>query len=305
MDQLCWTTRWEVWRDLMGPTPSGPQRRRVNAFLQTRPALLYWGDSWFSTPLYLNLARQSLLRIDGMAMLVGKPGAMASELFTDAHIDTMVGRMLGSPFDVLCLSAGGNDKLSERLARSFRAWQPPRAQPKIDAATAFALLDAVDGFGPVRARYEALLAAIRRRVLPWRPAFRVVGHTYAPLQRIGAAADLTVQNIGLIAWLKGEIGPWLWTPMQHVLPDLAEGKRFADLLLFQGFRDQVLAPLAAPNAFGDFFSYADFEDFAPAAQATFWHDEIHPTEAGFAKLAAPFNAAVQRVLPGAKQAAVQ
>ena len=66
MDQLCWTTRWEVWRDLIG-TPSSRQRKRVMVFLQTRPALLYWGDSWFSTPLYLNLARQSLLRIDGMA----------------------------------------------------------------------------------------------------------------------------------------------------------------------------------------------------------------------------------------------
>jgi hypothetical protein len=304
MDQLSWTTRWESWRELMG-RPKTPQRRRVETFLQSRPALLYWGDSWFSTPLYLNLARQSLLRIDGMAMVVGKPGAMASELFTDSHIDNMIGRILGSPFDVLCLSAGGNDKLSERLARSFRAWQPPNSRPKIDAAAAFAMLDAVDGFGPVRARYEALLTAIRRKVLPRRPAFRAIGHTYAPLQRIGVAADLTVQNIGLIAGLKGEIGPWLWAPMQHVLPDLAEGKRFADLLLFQGFRDQVLVPLSAPNAFGDFFSHADFESFAPAEQTSFWYDEIHPTEAGFAKLAKPFNDVVRGALPSNKQGAVQ
>jgi hypothetical protein len=84
-------------------------------FLQTRPALLYWSDSWFSTPLYLNLARQSLLRIDGMAMLMGKPGATASELFTAAHIRNITARVLGSPFDIVCISAGGNDQLSERL----------------------------------------------------------------------------------------------------------------------------------------------------------------------------------------------
>lgn len=303
MDHLSWTTRWEAWRALMG-RPKTPQRRRVEAFLETRPALLYWGDSWFSTPLYLNLARQSLLRIDGLAMVVGKPGATASELCSDDRIDDMIGRMLGSPFDVLCLSAGGNDQLSERLARSFRAWQPPNTRPKIDAATAFSLLDQVDGFGPVRARYETLLTAIRRKVLRKRPGFRVVGHTYAPLQRIGAEADLTVQNIGLIAWLKGEIGPWLWAPMQHVLPDLIEGKRFADLLLFAGFRDQVLLPLSRPGAFGDFFSYVDFAQFAPAQQPAFWYDEIHPTEAGFAALAKPFNAVVKRAVPAAKQGAV-
>ena len=304
MDHLSWTTRWETWRTLMGPRNSR-HRRRVEDFLRMRPALLYWGDSWFSTPLYLNLARQSLLRIDGMAMVVGKPGETASELFANDRIDHMLGRILGSPFDVLCLSAGGNDQLSERLAQSFAAWQPPNARPKIDAATAFGLLDAVDGFGPVRARYAALLTQVRRKVLPKRPGFRVVGHTYAPLQRIGAPADLSVQNIGLIAWLKGEVGPWLWAPMRHVLSDLGEGKRFADLLLFQGFRDQVLRPLSARDAFGDFFSHADFEGFAPARQPGFWYDEIHPTEAGFEALAMAFNEAVRRALPSVKRAAVQ
>ena len=301
MPQLSWTTRWESWRELMG-RPRTPQRRRVDTFLQTHPALLYWGDSWFSTPLYLNLARQSLLRIAGMAMVVGKPGTTASDLFAQGNVDRMIDRINGSPFDVLCLSAGGNDQLSERLAQSFSAWQPPRSQPKIDADAAFALLMAAGGFGPVLASYRRVLDAVRTRVLPQRPAFRVVGHSYAPLQRIGVAADLTVDNIGLIAWLKDEIGPWLWKPMQHVLPDLVEGKRFADLLLFDGFRDQVLAPLAASHAF---FSYADFEPFLPARQARFWYDEIHPTEAGFAQLAMPFNLAVRSALPPVKWAAVE
>ena len=111
-----------------------------------------------------------------------------------------------------------------------------------------------------------MLDAVRRKVLPQRPAFRVVGHTYAPLQRIGVPADLTVENIGLIAWIKDDIGPWLWKPMQHVLPDKAEGKVFADLLLFDGFRDGVLEPLG-PNTFPDLFSYADFEAVSSGAAA--------------------------------------
>ncbi len=40
---MAWTTRWEVWRTLMG-RPKTRQRRSVEAFLQMRPALLYWGD---------------------------------------------------------------------------------------------------------------------------------------------------------------------------------------------------------------------------------------------------------------------
>ncbi|KGQ20449.1 Peptidase C14, caspase catalytic subunit p20 [Lysobacter dokdonensis DS-58] len=302
MPQMSWTTRWESWRELMG-RPRTPQRRRVEAFLQKHPALLYWGDSWFSTPLYLNLARQSLLRITGMAMVVGKPGATASDLFAPRNVDSMIDRINGSPFDVLCLSAGGNDQLSERLATSFAAWQPPHARPKITAQAAFDLLMQAGGFAPVLASYTRVLDAVRRKVVPARPTFRVVGHTYAPLQRIGAAADLTVENIGLIAWIKDDIGPWLWKPMQHVLIDVGEGKAFADLLLFDGFRDQVLEPLS--HTFAGLFSYADFESFLPARKPSFWYDEIHPTEAGFAQLAAPFNNAVRSALPPVKWGAVE
>ena len=301
MPQMSWTTRWESWRELMG-RPGTPQRRRVEDFLQAHPALLFWGDSWFSTPLYLNLARQSLLRITGMAMVVGKPGAIASALFAPGEVDRMVDRLLGSQFDVLCLSAGGNDQLSERLARSFAAWQPPRQRPKIGGQAAFDLLMQAGGFAPVLASYARVLEAVRRKVLPRRPTFRVVGHTYAPLQRIGVAADLTVANIGLIAWLKDDIGPWLWAPMQHVLPDEAEAKVFADRLLFDGFRDTVLEPLS--DTFAGLFSYADFEPFLPARDPAFWHDEIHPTEDGFAQLAAPFNNAVRSALPPVKWGAV-
>lgn len=303
MDQMTWTTRWETWRKVMG-APSSRQRRHVMAFLEQRPALLFWGDSWFSTPLYLNLARQSLLRMDGMAMLVGKPGATASELFGAADVDTMAGRIQAWPFDVLCLSAGGNDQLSERLAKVFAPWMPPARKPRIDAQQAFEHLLATNSFDVIRARYAVVLDAMRL-VRRKRPAFRVVAHTYAPLQRIGTKADLTIANIGLIAWLKDDIGPWLWRPMQHVLPDLAEGKRFADLLLAQGFRDRVLKPLARADAYGDLFSYAELGTVAGVADSEFWNDEIHPTEAGFAALAVALNAQIRRVLPAAKRAAVR
>ncbi|MFZ5636183.1 MAG: hypothetical protein ACOY82_06300 [Pseudomonadota bacterium] len=301
MDQMNWTTRWETWRTLVG-TPSSAQRRRVETFLDTRPALLYWGDSWFSTPLYLNLARQSILAIDGMAMLIGSPGATAGELFTGNRIDHIAARVRSSPFDAVCLSAGGNDQLSQRLAKTFADWMPPRKRAKIDADAAFAILLASKSFETIHGRYVALLEALRA-VHRARPEFRVFGHGYMPLVRIGAKGDLTVQNIGLIAWLKDDVGPWLWKPMQHVLPDKAEGKRFADLLMLQGFRDHVLRPLAADDAFGDFFSFADFTALAGFDDPGLWHDEIHPTETGFARMAAHLNAHMRARLPERKRGA--
>jgi hypothetical protein len=92
--------------------------------------------------------------------------------------------------------------------------------------------------------------------------------------------------------------------MQRVLPNLAEGKKFADLLLQQGFRDRVLKPLAAPTAFGNMFSYADFSNAPGITDPSFWYDEIHPKESGFAQLAGLLNQHIRGVLPFRKQQAI-
>ena len=302
MTSMTWTTRWETWRALMGPHGSR-QRRQVEALLETMPCLLYWGDSWFSTPLYLNLARQSLLRISGMAMLIGKPGATAAELFTASAARNYAARLKSSPFDAVCLSAGGNDQLSERLAKIFAPWMPPGMQPKIGALDAFDILLDSGSLEGVRNRYAIVLDAFGA-VQGIRPHFRVLGHTYAPIRRIGVAADLTVSNIGLIAWLKGDVGPWLWRVMQHVLEDKSQAVAFARLLMLDGFRDRVLAPLASPGQYGGLFSYTDFTDVPEASADAFWNDEIHPTEAGFAVLAQVMNRDLRPLMPVAKQWAI-
>jgi hypothetical protein len=264
---------------------------------------LYWGDSWFSTPLYLNLAKQSMLRIDGMAMVVGKPGATAAELFTTRRIRQMTDWLRTYPFDALCLSAGGNDELSERLESMFAPWMKARPPAKLTPQAAFARVLESGTLDKVQARYAAVLDGMAP-VLKKQKAFRVVGHTYAPLQRIGAAADLTVGNIGLIAWIKDDVGPWLWPTMKRVLANTSEGKVFADLLLQDGFRDRVLKPLSAPSRYGKLFSCADFSQVPETTDPSFWNDEIHPTEKSFAVLARTYNKALRDQLPTAKQAAV-
>jgi lysophospholipase L1-like esterase len=291
---------WQDWRRILGPAGSR-QRQRVDEFRQFHPAILYWGDSWFSSPLGENLARQSFAAINGLGMVVGKPGATAGGLFSPPEIRRIGDRVAHNRFDVVAISAGGNDLLSTRLGALFRPWQRG-ARPVIDADAALQhLLEAglLDG---VRGRYQAMLdrmLAIRAA----HPALRVVGHSYARIVRIGVAADLRLDNIGLIALLKEDAGPWLWPPMANVLPDVDEGRRFAGLLI-DAFRDRVLADLASSPKYHGFFSYADFTALPEAQDASFWSDEIHPSDAGFALMAERLNQRIREALPAARQAAV-
>jgi hypothetical protein len=292
-------TRWEELRDI----GQGPQRHRkaVADWLQSRPAVLYWGDSWFSTPLYPNLARQSAARIGGLRMIVGKPGATAAQLMGARDIDRLCGRIKANPFDLLCVSAGGNDALSDRLKTVFAPWMKGN-KARIGPPGAFAILVASKLFERLFDRYDQLLDALRKQVLPARPHFRVVGHGYAPLNRIGASGDLTIDNIGLIAILKDDVGPWLFGPMAKVLSTPVEGKAFADLLLQDGFRDLVLKPLKAK--YPGLFSFADFSTVIGLDNPAMWYDEIHPTENGFALCVPELNDAIRSALPAAKRSAV-
>jgi hypothetical protein len=292
--------RWEDLREIT----SGPKRHReaVALWLASRPAVLYWGDSWFSTPLYPNLARQSAWRIDGLRMIVGKPGAQAAELMTARRLDSLVDRIRGNPFDLLVVSAGGNDALSDRLKKVFKPWM--RGSPaRLSAADAFELLLDDGLFERIAGRYRLLLQKIEKKVLPKRPHFRVVSHGYAPLLRIGQAGALTIPNIGLIAILKNDVGPWLYGPMERVLSGQDEAKPFADLLLGEGFRKQVLETIA--DEFAGLFSFADLAQVAALADPLNWYDEIHPTGEGFAQAALRLNDELRFALPAAKRAAVR
>ncbi len=293
---------WIDWREVYGRRGTR-QRRNLDRWLVDRPMLMYWGDSWFSTPLYLNLARQSAKTIEGMGMVVGKPGALASELFAKRELRRIEKRLKANPFDVLVVSAGGNDSLSDRLARVFAKWtENPGVEPKIDPDAAYDLLNAGRTFSGIRERYR-LLMEMAAKVQAERAQFRVVGHGYAPLKRIGVPGELNTSNIGIIAWLKDDVGPWLWRPMQHVLVDQAAAKHFAKRLLVDGFREQVLKPTR--NDHPGLFSYADFADFPGADDDAFWYDEIHPTESGFAQIAAPLNDQIRAALAANKRAAVR
>ncbi|MEZ0471849.1 hypothetical protein [Luteimonas salinilitoris] len=282
---------WNAVRHATG-TPSSRQRRTWRAYLLTRPAIAYWGDSWFSTPLYKNLYWNSFVRIDGISLRLGGPGLTAAKLCTQSRCRNYAERLRSREFDLLCLSIGGNDALGPRLAAIFAGAGRMRAED------AFAELLAARLFEGIRERYAILLEAMSRVG----GAFRVVGHGYAPLSKIGDPGRTSIKNLGLAAPLIGNLGPWLWPPMRPVLGSKAEVARFARLMLVDGFRDRVLAPSKAD--FPSLFSYADFSPIADTADPAFWYDEIHPTEAGFATLAVGYNAMIRAALPAAKRGAV-
>lgn len=281
---------WDQVRRATG-TPRSRERRAWREYLAARPAIAYWGDSWFSTPLYKNLYWNSFARIDGISLRLGGPGLTAAKMLTASACRNYAERLKSREFDLLCLSIGGNDgigALPAALAGAGRLTAEQAFQKLLDARV----------FEGIRGRYAVLLEAMSRV----RPDFRVVGHGYAPLLRIGEPGATSIKNLGLAAPLVGNVGPWLWPAAKSALGSKAEARRFAELMLVQGFRDRVLAPSKAD--FPGLFSYADFSQVADATQASFWYDEIHPTETGFGVLAIGYNAMIRAALPPAKRAAV-
>jgi len=271
------------------------QRRAWRDVLAPRPAIAYWGDSWFSTPLYPNLHWNSFVRIDGMAIRLGGPGRTAARMLTARACRDTATRLRMFEFDLLCVSVGGNDCLGPRLARVFDGVAP------MDAAAAFARVLEDGMLDRVRERYRVLLDAVAASGAD----VRVVGQGYAPpaVAAIGRRGAVDIKNLGLVAPLVRNVGPWLWPAVRATFEDdRAEAARFARLLLVEGFRDRVLAPTR--TRFGGLFSFADFSGLAEPADGAFWYDEIHPTAAGFALLATGFNAMLRAALPARKRDAV-
>ena len=281
---------WAAVRAATG-TPSSAQRRAWREYLRTRPALVYWGDSWFETPLYKNLGWHSFARIEGMCIRLGAPGELAADLLEPKKVRNLVDRIESREFDALCLSIGGNDALAARLLKVFRdsaRMEPEEAFEKVVAAGIFARLCE---------RYDHLM----QRLATHAPHVPVVGHGYAKLRRIGVRGKVDLWNLGLAAPLIRNVGPWLWPPMKPVLGTHDAARRFAELLLVRGFRDLVLKPIAKAHPK---FTHADFSLVDDCDAEDFWYDEIHPTEAGFGVLAAKYNETLREALPAAKRGAV-
>jgi hypothetical protein len=189
------------------------------------------------------------------------------------------------------LSAGGNDFVDTWLHRALAG------KTGLNARQAFDAIVATGRYDEVREAYAYFVGAFHTA----RPDVPILAHTYDYPRLIGTEAALGLGNLGVAALLKKSMGPWIGPNIEHVIDGGIEAWREFARLLIDGFVERVLHPLKQDARFGGMFDYADLRGNLTAD--TQWHDEMHPTEAGFHELAVIFRTVLIGKLPPGKRGA--
>lgn len=284
------------------------QFRAIHRELKRRPALLAAtpvvfceGDSWFSTPLAMNLLdwlvfpspedeRRGVpvFGAGGLFLRKEHSGDLATSIFTAAKVRRLADWYDGFAFDIALLSAGGNDFVGAFLKRTFAGTS--RMTPE----QAFDLVVASGCYARVLAAYRRVVAAF----VAARSHTPILAHTYDYPVALGRTGALGVAGIGAIALLKHDIGPWIAPHVARALPAIADQRAFARSLI-DGFEQRVLRVVRDDPASRGLFDYVDLRGTLDSEVQ--WFDEMHPTSAGFHLLAAKLRGAVIARLPPGKR----
>lgn len=258
--------------------------------LATTPMILSEGDSWFSTPLYYNLVDWLEVRApNAVFMRMENSGDLALDMFSGGNLRSISSRLKAFEFDVLLLSAGGNDFVDRFLRDAFKNSAPMSPEAALERVV-------------TTGRYEEVLRAYQRMLdaaFKARPSLCVITHSYDYPRLMGEPAELSVEQIGLVALFKRSIGDWITKYVRHVLATEALQREFAKRLI-DAFFERVLTPLK--TQYGDSLDVVDFRGLL--TQDEQWNDEMHPSGAGFEDLARVFRAALRAALPQAKRAGI-
>ena len=262
--------------------------RNRKAFTST-PVVFCEGDSWFSTPLAMNLLdwlvfpspedeRRGvpLFGAGGLFFRTEDSGEVAMDMFSPKGIRDLSRWYGGFHFDLVLLSAGGNDFVDKFLQKTFHG----AGQMGVQAA--FQQVMASGRYDEVRNAFRALIEAFQKL----KPGVPILAHTYDYPRELGLGGKLTLANLGAAALLKQGVGPWIGNRIAHVLPDTDQQRRFARLLI-DGFVERVLVPLRDDAKLGKVFDFVDLR--GTLTQRSQWFDEMHPTSAGFNLLAGRFR----------------
>ncbi|MCF6319462.1 MAG: hypothetical protein L3J83_09340 [Proteobacteria bacterium] len=254
--------------------------------LDSTPIIFCEGDSWFSTPLSLNIldqlvqatpqeqaANKTFFGSGGLFFRAEKSGDTAINMFSEKKVNNLSKWFKSFDFDLVLLSAGGNDFVADFLKDLFLDKQ------LMSVADAMALVVS-------SGRYEQVLQAYRvfvTKLVAKKPDIPIIAHSYDYPLLLGKPGKLTLTNIGLIALFKKRIGDWIGSNIEPSLPDLKDKKLFAKNLI-DNFVSRVLEPLSLefPNNFS-------FVDLRGTLSEEFWYDEMHPTGEGFFQLAQKFK----------------
>jgi hypothetical protein len=275
--------------------------KRKPALAASTPIVFCEGDSWFSTPLSMNAldwivyptpedeARGiPLFGSGGLFFRAEHSGDLATDIFTEKKVKSLLSWFKAFDFDIVLLSAGGNDFVGAFLARTFVG------APKMDASAAFERVVDSGRYDAVFRSYQRIVDAFQKA----KPTVPILAHTYDYPIVMGQAAQLTLANLGAIAAFKRRIGPWIQPNVDHVLTTVGEQRKFAKLLI-DGFEERVLRPLKQDSAQSTSFDYVDLRGTLPRADQ--WFDEMHPTGAGFHELADKLRLKMASRLPAGKR----
>jgi len=271
-------TEFEAFRDAYRAA------NRAHTLAKT-PVVLSEGDSWFAFPLdNFNMLDVVTTLVPGLYLRLEDNGDEAVRMFKKGsrNLDRIGEHLRTFQFNAVLISAGGNDIVGEHLEGVFADKAKMTPQEAVDLVRAAR-------FGVVRQSYENLIAVVRAAGKGKVP---ILAHTYDYPVRLGVPAKLDLQGIGLIALLVSKVGDWIGSYVKAVLPVRTDQLDFVRLLL-DAFRDDILVPLQQDNP-GLFHFCPLLGTLGP--DPALWHDELHPSDAGFQTLGQKFATQLKDLL---------
>lgn len=234
------------------------------------PTAISEGDSWFDYPFFLNLIDQ----IDDAELFahyrLEASGDTVANMLTATALRNL--RVVVEQEQPLCVlfSGGGND-LADRIDGLLVAGDETDPLSCTDADAVFGL------FGFMEERYRALVAEIG-------PLAPILAHGYDHF--VPSAVPVRFNGVGI-----GR-GPWIHPAMlgKHIVTPLAQ--RTIARWLVDEF-NLVLQRVQQDHPLD--FVYADLRGTLDVDRD--WENEIHPTRAGFRKLAGRFVQTIRARLP--------
>lgn len=235
-------------------------RRRIKNWDGVR--IVAEGDSWFQYPMILKDTIDQLIDTDNFQYAIyglSEAGDLLSNIIREDEISDAIERE--NP-DVFLISAGGNDMVGDEraatLVHKFSANRKPENYPN-------------DNFDTFLEELERLYRGLFSRLLADRPHLKIVCHGYA---------HAIPQN-----------GPWLGKPLckQDITNKTLQRKIVAEMIRrFNG----VISKLATdfPNS----VYHVDLQKTVGTVSK--WHDELHPKNEGFLKVAQKFDQVIKLAL---------
>jgi lysophospholipase L1-like esterase len=235
-------------------------RRRIKNWDGVR--IVAEGDSWFQYPLILKDTIDQLIDTDNFQYAIyglSEAGDLLSNIIREDEISEAIDRE--NP-DVLLISAGGNDMVGEgraaTLVHKFSAGREPENYPN-------------DNFDAFLQELERLYRGFFCRLLADRPHLKIICHGYD---------NVIPQN-----------GPWLGKPLgkQDITNKTLQRKIVAEMI--RRF-NAVISTLAM--AFPKSVYHVNLQNTVGTVSK--WHDELHPKNEGYLKVAQKFDQVIKQAL---------